>query len=316
MKKEKDPESSIKKDASASNIKNVLLAFSGGPDSVALAYALNKSGLNLIALHCNFHLRGEESNRDQKFVEDFCSDHSIPLKVIEFDINEYLKSHKGESVEMACRNLRYEWFEKELKETCYDRIATGHNKDDNIETFLLNMLRGSGTRGLKGMLPDTGTIWRPLLKFEKNLLLNYLEANNLSYIIDSTNLESDYRRNFLRNQIIPLFKEEWEGFNEAMSRTISNIQSENLIVEFALNQQIGEDIDYLDIDRIQSFPAPTLLIKRFIDRIGPYVSTPEEVVAAIKAGKPHIRKWKLKKGELILRNGRLFIEMVHSKSRT
>ena len=311
--KENQLEISIKCQAEKSGIKKVLMALSGGPDSVSLAFALKKANFDIIALHCNFHLRGEESDRDCDFVKRFCKSHSIPLKVMDFNVKDYRESHQGESIEMACRNLRYEWFDKELRETGYDRIVTGHNEDDNIETFLLNMLRGSGTRGLKGMLTDNGKIWRPLLSFNRIFILCYLQRNNLSYVIDSTNLKSDYRRNFLRNEIIPLLKKEWKGFDTAMHRTISNLQAENKVVEHCVKEQLNGTDNELEVNKILDFPSPLLLIKRFIDKLEPFTTTPDEVLSAIKANKPHIRRWRLKRGALILRNGKLLIEMSHGK---
>lgn len=310
-KKEHPIEASSKREASYNDIRKVLVALSGGADSVATAYVLKKIGLEIIALHCNFHLRGEESDRDMNFVKLLCDTYQIPLRIIEFDVEEYLNRHKGESVEMACRTLRHQWFEKELEEYGFDRIATGHNADDNIETLFLNMLRGSGTRGLKGMVKDNGKIWRPLLDFSRIDILNYLESNNLTFVVDSTNLQSDYRRNFLRNDIIPQLRNVWKGFDKAMQRTLSNLNSENKIIEFYLDNILKENSNIISVEAILKFPAPLLLVKRFIEPIGPFVSTHQEVLEAIKANKPHIRKWRLKKGNLILRNKKLFIEMGH-----
>lgn len=308
-------EASINKEASEFNIKRVLLALSGGPDSIATAFALKKSGLEIMALHCNFHLRGNESNRDMDFVSHFCELNKIPLEIANFDVPKYLETHKKESIEMACRNLRYDWFNEKLLSSGFDRLTTGHNADDNIETFFLNMLRGSGTRGLKGMKKDTGKIWRPLLNFSRDEILIYLLRNKISYVTDSTNLQSDFRRNYIRNCVIPLLKNEWKGFNHVMQRTISNLSEENNIVEHYIRETLG-DSGILRTDTVKQFPSPLLLVKRFIDPLGPFTTTPSEVLAAIKANKPHIRKWQLRNGTLILRNGQLTVEMSHGISRS
>lgn len=307
-------EYSVKKEAQKFGIGSVLVALSGGADSVATAYALQKIGLRVIALHCNFHLRGDESDRDAAFVESFCKENGIELILRDFDIPGYLSSHKGESVEMACRKLRYEWFGQMLEETGYDKIATGHNADDNIETFFLNILRGSGTRGLRGMGKDTGKIWRPLLNIHRAEILEYLSENNLGYVTDSTNLQSDFRRNYLRNRIIPLLRKEWNGFDKTLDKTLQNIYAENLVVEDALLKALPDGNKALPVVTILNFPAPLLLIKRFIDKAGPFVPTPEEILDSIYANKPHIRKWRLKKGTVILRNGKLSVEMSHGES--
>lgn len=293
---------SVRKEAFQYNFQNILIALSGGADSIATAVVLKDAGLNIKALHCNFHLRGEESNRDMNFVKQFCKKSGIPLEIKEFDINKFLTLHPGISIEMACRELRYEWFFKFLENSCYDRIATGHNADDNIETFFLNVLRGSGTRGLKGMVIDTGKIWRPLLSFHKEEIISFLESNQIEYIVDSSNLESDYRRNYLRNEIIPNLKKVWKGFDQALNRTIKNIKDENKVVENSLKDILNYYQCSLPVDKILKYPAPLLLIKRFIEPLGPYITTPDEILASIKARKPHARYWKLKKGTLILKN--------------
>ena len=307
-------EASVRREASSYGFKKVLVALSGGADSIATIYAIKKCELDILALHCNFHIRAEESDRDMEFVKEFCNKENIKLEIIEFDVPAYRKINKGCSTEMACRNLRHEWFRKILYETGYDRIATGHNADDNIETFFLNLLRGSGSRGLKGMTADTGTIWRPLLSFHKNDIKDYLKENNLPYVTDSTNLKCDYRRNFLRNKIIPLFKQEWKGFDTAMDKSLKNLFAENNLIENVLQKMLPSPLEPLSDDIILDSPAPLLMIKRFIDPIDPFSTTAEEILSAMKAKKPHIRRWKLKKGVAFLRNGNLFIEMGHCES--
>lgn len=316
MKRFSKIEASALMEASDFKIKKVLVAVSGGADSVATALCLKNIGLELIVLNCNFHLRGEESDRDFLFVREFCEIKDIPFTSIDFDVKEYMAIHKGKSIEMACRELRHEWFENNLLSTGFDRIATGHNADDNIETFFLNMLRGSGTRGLKGMTRDNGKIWRPLLSFHRKEILEYLESLNQGFVVDSTNLKSDFRRNFLRNEIFPLLRKEWQGFDSAMDKTISNISDENNLIEEFIKDNLPLPLQPLDVNKVITSKAPLLLLKRYIDPLGPFSSTIEEILAAIKANKPHIRRWRLKNGVVFLRNRKLFIEMGHSESCT
>ena len=298
---------SIKKSAETLNLSKVLVALSGGADSVATAFALKLAGVNVTALHCNFHLRGEESNRDMKFVENFCHVNDIPLFTKDFDVAYYINLHKGTSIEMACRELRYNWFFEYMREGGFQRLATGHNADDNIETFFLNLLRGSGSRGLKGMESDKGGIWRPLLKFHREEILEFLKEYGIDFVVDSTNLENDYRRNFLRNKIIPLLKSEWKGFESSFDKSIENLYFENLIVEEAVLKALPSAGSSLTVETIMNFPAPLLLIKRHIEPLGPFSTTPEEILSAIKAEKPHNRTWRLKKGTILLNNKKLIL---------
>ncbi|MDE6577386.1 MAG: tRNA lysidine(34) synthetase TilS [Muribaculaceae bacterium] len=286
--------------------KRLIVAVSGGADSVAMLHLLSQCRVELIAAHCNFHLRGEESNRDADYVGKICSELGVKLETIDFDVEDYLAGHAGVSVEMACRHLRYDWFFSLLSEFAADRVATAHNADDNIETLLLNLLRGSGTSGLKGMIPDNGKVWRPLLSVHRKDIEAYLDDNNISFVTDSTNLESNYRRNFLRNEVLPLIREKWEGADKALDRSIEILRRENLVVESAVAHALPPDGAPLEASSALSFPDPQLLIRRYIAHLNPFTTTAKEVVEAMKAAKPAIKVWKLKKGSLLLKNNKLF----------
>ena len=289
-------------------IHRVVATVSGGADSVAMLSAVNAAGIEIIAAHCNFHLRGEESMRDQRHVAYVCSQLNVKLLTIDFDVEKHMSSRKGISVEMACRELRHEWFASLLSSLDADRIATGHNADDNIETLFLNLLRGSGTTGLRGMLPDNGKIWRPLLSFHRQEILQYLKERDLSYVTDSTNLQSDYRRNFLRNDIIPLLRSRWTGFDKALDRSITLLQKENKIVNACVEGALPTPGEPLHTDVVKAFPDPELLVRRFIEPLGPFTTTAGEVLSAIEADKPSVKKWTLRNGTLLLRNHKLFYE--------
>lgn len=287
--------------------KNIAAAISGGPDSVALLSALHEAGLNVTALHCNFHLRGDESMRDQISVEKLCGKLDVGLFSKDFDVAAYIMQNKGVSVEMACRDLRYDWFKHMANILKAERIATGHNSDDNIETLFLNLLRGSGTSGLKGISPDNGQIWRPMLHFSRKEILEYLKIRNISYVTDSTNLESNYRRNFIRNEIMPLLRSRWPGADTALQKSLKCLNSENAIVEEALHAELLDDDNTILVSKIIAFPAPELLIRRFILKAGPFSTTASEILAAISAAKPDARKWKLKNACVLLKGGKLSI---------
>ncbi len=285
-----------------------IVALSGGADSVALLASLaTVRGTELIAAHCNFHLRGEESMRDRNFVEKMCSRLGVKLVIKDFDVESYRSQNPSTSLEMACRDLRYDWFRSLLAEHGFDRIATGHNADDNIETLFLNLLRGSGTTGLRGMLPDNAGVIRPLLTIHRHEIETYLKEKELGFITDSSNLTSDFRRNFLRNEILPLLRERWPGLNKALDRSLRLLASENDVIEKAVNEALPEKGSPLATSVALSFPAPELLIRRYIQHLRPLTTTPEEIVAAMRAAKPDIRRWTLPGGSLILRGGKLYI---------
>ncbi len=301
-------ETSCRQEVKTLCLRSVIATVSGGTDSIAMLAALCSTGVKVTAAHCNFHLRGEESMRDEQHVRDICFLLGVELITIDFDVDEYMASHKGISVEMACRELRHQWFDSLLSELNADRIVTGHNADDNIETLFLNLMRGSGTSGLRGMLPDTGKIWRPLLSFHRPEILKYLEEKDIGYVTDSTNLQSDYRRNFLRNEIIPQLRTRWAGFDKALDRSLSLLREENKIVAAALNSVLPPIGKPLQANFIMAFPDPELLVRRYIEPLGPFTTTASEVIAAIKANKPHRKTWKLRNGILRLQNHYLYLD--------
>ena len=148
-------------------IRKLIVGVSGGADSMALLHCLQAAGLDILAVHCNFHLRGDESNRDMEFVKEYCKSERIALQVIEFDVDEFRRLNGG-SVEMACRDLRYNKFRELMQQTGSDRIAVAHNADDQAETLLLNLMRGAGVSGLRAMKHDTGFVVRPLLDYSRS----------------------------------------------------------------------------------------------------------------------------------------------------
>ena len=196
----------------------VLVALSGGADSVALLRILLSLGYTCECAHCNFHLRGLESDRDESFVRQLCEEHFIPLHVTHFETYAYAKEHHL-SIEMAARELRYEWFEQIRKEIGASVIAVAHHRDDSVETFLLNLMRGAGINGLKGIPVKNGHIVRPLLSISREGILDYLQAINQAYVTDSTNLEDEYMRNKIRLNILPLMKEMNPSVMETIQET-------------------------------------------------------------------------------------------------
>lgn len=198
----------------------IIVTLSGGADSVALLSALVGLGYKCIAAHCNFHLRGDESNRDCKHAQAIAAHFNVRCIVNDFDVPKYEREHKI-STEMACRELRYGWFEQLRHNLNADVIAVAHHKDDNIETFFLNLMRGTGIAGLSGMSPRNGYIIRPMLDCSRKEIEQYLHEQNLDFVTDSTNCQNDFLRNRLRNIIIPTIVTQFPGAKEAISSTIS-----------------------------------------------------------------------------------------------
>ncbi|WP_282038052.1 tRNA lysidine(34) synthetase TilS [Saccharicrinis aurantiacus] len=197
----------------------VLVALSGGADSMVLLHLLSQANIPVIAAHCNFNLRGSESDADEGFVRTQCKHRGIKLYVKHFETKEYAATHKV-SIEMAARDLRYTWFNKLIENEGANYIATGHHKDDSIETFFLNLTRGTGIKGLMGIKPKVGNIIRPLLTFTRTQIEEFCKQEHIQYVTDSSNLESVYTRNKIRNKILPLFKQINPSFAETMMQNM------------------------------------------------------------------------------------------------
>lgn len=193
------------------------VALSGGADSVALLTAYARSGYDVAALHCDFSLRGDESDGDRHFCEALAKKLGTELRQVKFDTLG--TRQPGESIEMACRRLRYDWFEAQAKALKLDHIALGHHCEDSIETMLLNLTRGSGPKGMSGIAPVRGIYIRPMLGMTRDEIEDYLGALGQSYRTDSSNLTNDYRRNALRNVLIPQLYEMIPTARQGMLRT-------------------------------------------------------------------------------------------------
>ena len=247
----------------------VLVALSGGADSVALLRVLIDLGYTCECAHCNFHLRGEESDRDEQFVCSLCQEHQIPLHVKHFETEFYAKE-KQISIEMAARELRYAWFEELRKETKANVIAVAHHRDDSVETFLLNLIRGTGINGLKGIQVKNGNIVRPLLETSREDILNYLVFLNQDYVTDSTNFQDEYMRNKIRLNILPMMKEMNPSIMESIQDTaqkladVANIYNQNRkeILEISIQENNKEYI--LPIQTILNDLAPLTLLHEWL----------------------------------------------------
>jgi len=185
--------------------KRYIVALSGGPDSVALLLVLRELGYRVEAAHCNFHLRGEESDRDERFCQQLCAEKQVPQHLAHFDTRTYAQLHRV-SIEMAARELRYHYFEQLRRDLNAEGICVAHHRDDSVETFLINLVRGTGIHGLSGISPRNGKVLRPMLEVSRKEVLQYLEAEGQAYVTDSTNLIDDVQRNIVRLDVLPLLE--------------------------------------------------------------------------------------------------------------
>lgn len=280
-----------------SGIKKVIAGISGGADSVAMLRALLRVGVEVEAVHCNFHLRGEESNRDEHFVRELCSQLDVPLDVVDFNVDSYRREHGG-SIEMACRDLRYEYFENKRIATGAERIAVAHNSDDNAETLLMNLFRGAGISGLRAMKKDTGNVIRPLLDISRKEIEEYLAALGQNYVVDSTNLTSDYRRNFIRNEIIPLIETEWPEVKRSLNRTSSIMATEEEGTESFIKEII--EADSLPYEMLCRPLSGRWILRKFVLKKGGTDNAVTEIYRSIES--EDIRKgarWRSRGGEFI-----------------
>jgi len=239
----------------------VVAALSGGADSVFLVRYLTDQGYPVEAAHCNFHLRGEESDRDEAFVSTFCETLHIPLHVKHFDTESYARA-QGISIEMAARDLRYAWFEQLREQLQAQVIAVAHHRDDNIESLLLNLTRGTGLRGMRGMQPVNGNVVRPLLCISRADIEEGLKELQQTYVDDSTNFQTLYSRNRIRLDVLPLLHTINSGAEENIATTIDNLNEAYKVYEQAMKEAVGrccqrkDDTLIVDIDQLNQCVSP------------------------------------------------------------
>ena len=212
-----------------------LIALSGGVDSMVLADLFNKNKLDFSIAHCNFKLRSKESDDDEDFVLNWCAKNKIQSYISRFNTINYCKKNKI-GVQEGARNLRYDWFYKLKDLYNFDYIVTAHHLDDQIETYLINSMRGSGLNGLVGIPEKQNNLFRPLLEILKDQILEYAKSNNIDFREDSSNLKNDYYRNMIRNSIIPEFKRFDDNVMLKFQTTINNLNSTKIFADITLNE--------------------------------------------------------------------------------
>ena len=240
----------------------LLVAVSGGLDSMVLVYLCQKLDLNFSLAHCNYKLREIESNYDEDFIKSYAKTNSIELFTTSFDTNSYASLTK-QSIQMAARKLRYEWFELLQEQHGFDFVLTAHHADDNLETFLINLSRGTGLEGLTGIPAINGSIIRPLLEFTRTEILDFATAKNLKWREDSSNKKVLYLRNNIRHSIIPLLKNINPSFMDSFNKSQKYlIESQSVLEDYILEIEdrviasVAEDQISYDINKILTLNNP------------------------------------------------------------
>lgn len=246
----------------------VLVALSGGADSVALACVLQDLGYKIEAAHCNFCLRGAESERDEAFVTDFCQRRKIVLHRRCFSTHAYAHEHHV-SIEMAARTLRYDFFEQLLQERDLDCVAVAHHREDNTETVLLNLLRGTGIRGLRGIQYRNGKVVRPLLDVSRQEIEDYLAECHQDYVTDSTNLQDEVQRNKIRLNVMPRMREIYPNADESIHQGARRLSDAFRIYEYGMDllmQQVVHGNRIL-LEELNRTPAPETVLYEILNRM-------------------------------------------------
>lgn len=252
-------ESHISKNFSFLNGKKLLLATSGGMDSMVMAHLFQSLGYEISLAHCNFQLRGIESFGDQNFVQNFAEANKIPIFTTQFDTTAFAKDFKL-STQVAARELRYNWFYELLETKNYDYILTAHHADDNIETFLIHLVRGSGLEGFTGIPSQNGAVIRPLLAFSREEISNYATKQGVLWREDSSNASDKYLRNKIRHDLVPILKELNPNFITSFQNTQKYLNEAQEMVEDAtimIYQQVAKEVDdeiYFDIKQLKKLP--------------------------------------------------------------
>ena len=272
----------IKKEKLLNVDDKIIVGLSGGADSVALLHILHALGYNCIAVHCNFHLRGGESDRDEESAAKFAATLNLPFFKKDFDTRSIAKE-RGISIEMAARDLRYQWFAELEKNQEADAIAVAHHRDDSIETLLLNLIRGTGIKGLTGIQPQNGSLVRPLLCASKKEILQYVHEQKLPFVTDSSNEQEAVVRNKIRLRLIPLLETINPSVREAFLQTMNNLNETAKIYDTEIEKaiQVIYNNGRISIPLLKTFPSPESILFELLKNYGFGKDTVREIYFAM-----------------------------------
>lgn len=260
----------------------LLLAVSGGVDSVVLCELCHQAGFRFFIAHCNFQLRGEESERDEQFVRGLGKKYNVEVYVKKFDTEQYA-AEKKISIQVAARELRYNWF----NEMAAGYILTAHHADDNIETMLMNFFKGTGISGLHGILPKLGKIVRPLLFAYKEEIKIFADENKLSYVEDSSNSSDKYTRNYFRNQLIPAIEKVFPAAKGNLTHNINRFREAELLYEQAIQQHKKKLVEqkgneyHIPVLKLQKIEALETVLYEIIKEFGFTSHQTKEVIGLL-----------------------------------
>lgn len=264
-----------------------LVGVSGGADSVALLLIMRQLGYRVEAAHCNFKLRGSESDRDEKFVRQLCEEHNIELHIIHFDTATYADKHQV-SIEMAARDLRYGYFRQLCQNIGAADVCIAHHRDDAVETLLINLLRGAGIHGLTGIRAKNDYIRRPLLAVSRQEIVDYLDSIGQLYVTDSTNLQPDVLRNKVRLQVLPLLEDIYPGATANIAKSASNLGEAEKMYNIELKREgLGAVNDCnpqrvtISINKLLELPAPITCLHEWLSPYGFNSSQTEDIFSCI-----------------------------------
>jgi tRNA(Ile)-lysidine synthase len=253
--------------------KKVLLAVSGGIDSMVLSELFRQSQMNFAIAHCNFNLRSTESDGDQKFIEDYCFKNKIEFFTTTFDTTTFATDFKL-STQVAARKLRYEYFYEILQKEHFDFIATAHHLDDSMETFFINLSRGTGIDGLTGIPLQNDKIIRPMLQFSRDDIENFALKNNIEWREDASNATDYYLRNKIRHHLTPIFRELNPSFTHSFQQTVKNLQQTKSLADDAsqmiYRQVVEDEVNYkkIDIDKLKKLPNYQAYLYQWLQPFG------------------------------------------------
>ncbi|MGZ8524048.1 MAG: tRNA lysidine(34) synthetase TilS [Chitinophagaceae bacterium] len=264
----------------------LLLAVSGGIDSVVLCELCKQAAYDFAIAHCNFQLRDSESERDEKFVSELAGRYNVDFHVVRFETKAIAKERKI-STQEAARELRYHWFEEIRNKNGYQYILTAHHADDNIETVVMNFFRGTGIKGIKGIEPRHGFIIRPLLFARRSELEEFLTIQKLTFVSDYTNLQDDYTRNYFRNQVIPFIEKSFPEVNENVLSNINRFREVELLYQQAVDLHKNKLIElkgneiHIPVLKLKKTAPLHSIVYEIIKEYGFNSSQVDEVVALL-----------------------------------